>query len=212
MTSGLRRWQQRALAAYWAQDRPPEDFLVHATPGAGKTRLALEAAEAQLDRFEHGVYFVPLAPLPSGEQILTALANALHFTFVSGQEAAAPPREQLADFLRPKKMLLVLDNCEHVRDGLTGTGAAERPQRGTVGAEAAGAERVDRLDPDGGLRWLRTYGSDDLYEYGDDLLLADDRIFLLGRQSSNAGESALVLPVDYDGRLILDAFETGGRR
>ena len=45
MTSALRRWQQLALEAYWAQDRPPEDFLVHATPGAGKTRFAGELAQ-----------------------------------------------------------------------------------------------------------------------------------------------------------------------
>jgi superfamily II DNA or RNA helicase len=50
MTSGLRRWQQRALEAYWGQDRPPEDFLVHATPGAGKTRFAGELAQQLLQR------------------------------------------------------------------------------------------------------------------------------------------------------------------
>jgi superfamily II DNA or RNA helicase len=50
MTSALRRWQQQALEAYWAQDRPPEDFLVHATPGAGKTRFAGELAQQLLRR------------------------------------------------------------------------------------------------------------------------------------------------------------------
>jgi superfamily II DNA or RNA helicase len=45
MTHALRRWQEQALAVYWSQDRPPQDFLVHATPGAGKTRFAGELAQ-----------------------------------------------------------------------------------------------------------------------------------------------------------------------
>jgi len=50
MTHGLRAWQRRALDAYWAADRPPEDCLVHATPGAGKTRFAGVLARQLLDR------------------------------------------------------------------------------------------------------------------------------------------------------------------
>lgn len=50
MTFALRGWQQRALDAYWSDGRPPADFLVHATPGAGKTRFAGVLARALLDR------------------------------------------------------------------------------------------------------------------------------------------------------------------
>ncbi len=69
-----------------------------------------------------------------------------------------------------------------------------------------------RLAPDGAPRWLRTYGSNGLDEYGTDLIAGDDRLFLLGRQSGSGGEVALVLPVDFDGDLILDAFAEGGAR
>lgn len=48
--STLRRWQADALERYWAAGRPPEDFLVHATPGAGKTRFAGVLARQLLDR------------------------------------------------------------------------------------------------------------------------------------------------------------------
>ncbi len=50
MSLALRRWQQEALERYWSADRPPEDFLVHATPGAGKTRFAGVLAQQLLDR------------------------------------------------------------------------------------------------------------------------------------------------------------------
>lgn len=50
MSLALRGWQQRALAVYWAQVQPPPDFLVHATPGAGKTRFAGALARQLLDR------------------------------------------------------------------------------------------------------------------------------------------------------------------
>ena len=69
-----------------------------------------------------------------------------------------------------------------------------------------------RLAPDGELRWIRTYGSNGLNEYGQDLVLGDDRIFLLGRQGDSANEIALVMPVDFDGDLVLDAYPEGGRR
>jgi predicted ATPase/predicted Ser/Thr protein kinase len=92
--------------------------------GMGKTRLALQAAEAQAerapgDRFPNGVYFVSLAPLRSTEAIVPTIAEALGFTFyaAAGGGAAAAPRQQLLDYLRQKQMLLFLDNWEHLLDG-----------------------------------------------------------------------------------------------
>jgi len=82
--------------------------------GMGKTRLALEAGAAQLDNFEHGVYFVSLAPLQSVEAIVPTVAEALDFSFYEGVE----PRQQLLDYLRQKAMLLIMDNFEHLLDGV----------------------------------------------------------------------------------------------
>ena len=82
--------------------------------GMGKTRLALEAAEAQVGAFERGVWFVPLAKLSDPAQIATAIADAVGFKFYQG---GATQHEQLLNYLHAKSMLLVLDNFEHLLDG-----------------------------------------------------------------------------------------------
>ncbi len=86
--------------------------------GMGKTRLALEAGAAALERFADGIFFVSLAPLQSPAAVIPAVAQALGFTFYAGGEA----RRQLLDFLRQKDVLLILDSCEHLLDGDGGAG------------------------------------------------------------------------------------------
>jgi predicted ATPase/class 3 adenylate cyclase/tetratricopeptide (TPR) repeat protein len=88
--------------------------------GMGKTRLALEAGAAQLDRFEHGVYIVSLAPLRSVDVIVSTVAEALGFAFYTapGNGREMEPRQQLLDYLRRKRMLLIMDNFEHLLDGV----------------------------------------------------------------------------------------------
>lgn len=86
-------------------------MTILAPGGMGKTRLSLTAAEQALDYFEDGVYFVELAPLTTGEQIIPAIATALNFSFQSdGREQ----KTQIFDFLQQKQLLLVLDNFEHL--------------------------------------------------------------------------------------------------
>jgi predicted ATPase len=82
--------------------------------GMGKTRLALEAAAAELNNFEDGVCFVALAPLKSPEAIVPTVAKALGFRFYEGGE----PRQQLLDYLRQKAKLILMDNYEHLLDGV----------------------------------------------------------------------------------------------
>jgi len=82
--------------------------------GMGKTRLALEAAAAQMDHFAHGVFFVSLAPLQSVDSIVPAVAEALAFSFYKGGE----PQQQLLDYVRQKTMLLIMDSFEHLLDGV----------------------------------------------------------------------------------------------
>ncbi len=78
--------------------------------GVGKTRLAEQVAAESRARFEHGVAFVPLAPIHSPEFIPSAIATALRLqTF--GQEDM---KKQVLNFLREKEILLVLDNFEHL--------------------------------------------------------------------------------------------------
>jgi predicted ATPase/DNA-binding SARP family transcriptional activator len=78
--------------------------------GCGKTRLALEAAGQLLGSFPDGVWLVDLAPLADPLFVTKAVAAALDVAEVGGQ----PLVEQLLDHLQPLKLLLVLDNCEHL--------------------------------------------------------------------------------------------------
>lgn len=82
--------------------------------GIGKTRLAIAAAERLTSSFGDGVCFVPLAVVTSPEAIWTAMAAALGFRL----HTAENPKEQLASYLQSRHLLLVLDNLEHLLDGV----------------------------------------------------------------------------------------------
>ncbi|MEZ4669908.1 MAG: LuxR C-terminal-related transcriptional regulator [Anaerolineae bacterium] len=83
--------------------------------GVGKTRLALEVINGLPEAtFPDGIYVAFLQPLTSPDFILSALADALNFSLY-GDEA---PKTQLINYLRNKRLMLVLDNFEHLLDGL----------------------------------------------------------------------------------------------
>jgi len=80
--------------------------------GTGKTRLALQVATAERERFADGVWLVELAELRRPELVGEALATVL-----AVPETAEPPlEERLCAALSAKHPLLVLDNCEHLLD------------------------------------------------------------------------------------------------
>lgn len=83
--------------------------------GIGKTRLALQSATEQFGLFLQGVFFVPLAPLSSATFLVSAIADALDFSFAGAKE----PQTQLLNYLQGKEMLLVLDSFEHLLEGAT---------------------------------------------------------------------------------------------
>ncbi|RPI32348.1 MAG: hypothetical protein EHM70_09145, partial [Chloroflexota bacterium] len=85
-------------------------ITIYGFGGAGKTRLAVETAQAALDLFPDGVWFVALAPLNSAENLLTATASALGFAFGSSVDQ----KNQLFSFLQGKQTLLIFDNLEHL--------------------------------------------------------------------------------------------------
>jgi predicted ATPase/predicted negative regulator of RcsB-dependent stress response len=88
--------------------------------GIGKTRLALTVAERFVRPshstsmhnllFSDGVFFVPLAPIEDGEALIKTIADHLKMTFAG----ADPARTQLLNYLAEKRILLVLDNFEHL--------------------------------------------------------------------------------------------------
>jgi len=82
--------------------------------GVGKTRLAIQLAKDQQQIFAHGVWFVSLQPLQSGKQIASAVMDAVGVV-PSGHDT---PEYQLLQYLQAKKTLLLLDNLEHLLDGV----------------------------------------------------------------------------------------------
>jgi predicted ATPase len=82
--------------------------------GIGKTHLAIQSAAAQRKVFADRVYFVPLVGISSAEFMTPAIAQAVGLNFAGPTD----PRAQLINYLRGKKMLLLLDNLEHLLDGV----------------------------------------------------------------------------------------------
>src|SRR5438309_8183592 len=87
--------------------------------GIGKTTVALAVAERMIADYEHGVWLVDLAPLNDPRLVPSAVATVL------GLEVRTDnPLPGLIAALRDRRMLLLLDNCEHVIDAAASLAAA----------------------------------------------------------------------------------------
>nr|CAA9217654.1 Transcriptional regulator, AfsR family [uncultured Armatimonadetes bacterium] len=80
--------------------------------GCGKTRLAVQVAADSLDEYPDGVWLVDLAALSDPSLVPQAAASALGVR----EEPGRPLIETLADHLKAKRLLILLDNCEHLVD------------------------------------------------------------------------------------------------
>ena len=80
--------------------------------GIGKTRLALEAASRTAEDFPYGAYFFPGSQLSSPEHLVSGLASSLSFSFYAEGDSVT----QLLDYLREKKLLIVMDSFERFID------------------------------------------------------------------------------------------------
>ena len=80
--------------------------------GSGKTRLAQQAGIRVAATFPHGVWFVDLAPVANPELLPGVVAHALDVP----EKAVATIADALAEWLRTRHLLLILDNCEHLID------------------------------------------------------------------------------------------------
>jgi predicted ATPase/DNA-binding CsgD family transcriptional regulator len=83
--------------------------------GVGKTRLALPIAEEAAPAFADGVVFVALAAITDPDLVMSTMARALGLRDAGAQS----PVDLVADYLRHRSLLLVLDNFEHVRPAAT---------------------------------------------------------------------------------------------
>jgi predicted ATPase/class 3 adenylate cyclase len=81
-----------------------------ASGGSGKTRLALQVAANMLEHYPDGAWLVELASINDPNLVARTVADALGVTEQSGQ----PIQTTLASELKQKRMLLILDNCEHL--------------------------------------------------------------------------------------------------
>ena len=81
------------------------------TGGIGKTTVAVSVAHMLLGDFDGAVFFIDLAALADPQLVPTAVASALGLVV-----RTSDPLVSLLAFIEGKKMLLVLDNCEHVID------------------------------------------------------------------------------------------------
>ena len=87
--------------------------------GSGKTRIAVAATQQLFTDppaasiFPEGIYFVPLVALNSRDSLISAIARGLDYTFYHGPD----PKIQLLDLIREKRLLLLLDNFEHLLEG-----------------------------------------------------------------------------------------------
>ena len=79
--------------------------------GCGKTRLALEAAGRLRPRFRDGVWWTDLAPLSDHRLVAAAVAESIGMR----PDGAKPILQRLSEFLRVRSVLIVIDNCEHLR-------------------------------------------------------------------------------------------------
>ncbi|OBH51362.1 transcriptional regulator [Mycobacterium mantenii] len=80
--------------------------------GVGKTRLAVQVADQVAREFAEGAWFVDLAPVTNPPVVPVTVARTLGLTDQPGRSTM----ETLTKFIRSRKMLLVLDNCEHLLD------------------------------------------------------------------------------------------------
>ncbi len=133
--------------------------------GSGKTRLAVETAAALVDDFEDGVYLVELAPLRNPDVVGTAIADVL-----------LAVTDELFERVRDARMLLVLDNFEHLVEagpivsrllkegaGLSVLATSRRPLRLTGEREY----RVEPLEPDAAAELFLARARDVNPRFGD---------------------------------------------
>jgi predicted ATPase/DNA-binding winged helix-turn-helix (wHTH) protein len=103
------------LAALLALLRSHRLVTLIGAGGIGKSTLALAAARAERGRWDDGVWLIELAPVADPALVPVAVAQALGIQLAGQKE----PVDEVADALRSRRLLLLLDNCEHLLAAVT---------------------------------------------------------------------------------------------
>jgi predicted ATPase/DNA-binding SARP family transcriptional activator len=119
LPAGLTRFVGRAAELAEVQRLLGSSRLLTVTGvgGAGKTRLALEAAAGASGRYPDGVWLLELAPLSDEAVILSPLTATLGIT-LSGADSPGDVEDVVCSYLASRHVLLIFDNCEHLVDAV----------------------------------------------------------------------------------------------
>jgi predicted ATPase/class 3 adenylate cyclase len=102
--------RERELTEVRAQLDAARLVTLLGTGGIGKSRLSVQLGAELMDDFPDGVWFVELAPLTDPRLVAQAVASVLSVK----EEAGHPVIDALVKHVRDRRMLIILDNCEHV--------------------------------------------------------------------------------------------------
>ncbi len=108
-----RAWEIREIQEMLTQIRL---VTLTGSGGCGKSRLALETARGIEDRYPDGVWFIELAALLDASLVPWSVGTTLGLPADTMSKVGAALIADLRSFLRPRRVLLVLDNCEHLID------------------------------------------------------------------------------------------------
>lgn len=143
--------------------------------GVGKTRMALEVADHVAADFPDGVWIVELAPVTDPSRVVGTVASTLDVH----EEATRPLLDTLLEFLRRRRMLLILDNCEHLIEACAAF--AEQVLRCSAGTRTLGTSR-EALGVAGEVAWrlpsLRTAPPDTVLSVNALLDYPASRLFI----------------------------------
>lgn len=121
--------------------------------GCGKTRLAIQIANTVNEAFEDGVWLVDLAPLREPALVPQLVAQTLGLRPAPNQ----PLLEAMLSFVRPRKLLLILDNCEHLSQACAQLTQQLLPRSPELRILATSREPLaiagERIYPLSGLAW-----------------------------------------------------------
>jgi len=111
-TPFLGRTQEVAALAQQLQADNAHIVTLTGSGGVGKSRLALQIGRSVLPNFVDGVWLVELAAISDAQSVERAFAAALDVR----EQAGVDLLQTLSTFIRDKHLMLIVDNCEHVRD------------------------------------------------------------------------------------------------